>query len=102
MSVDLVCSTTDLPGKIGSLCNSGYGSNQPFSDWLKGLLHWYCKLGQRSMAREVRDLSGKPNTIVMISGQVFKLPSKYFCFTFRLVALIGHRGVLLVFALGRG
>lgn len=51
-----------------------------------GIHAWYCKRGQRPMVRDVIG-RGEPMTVILPSGNVFKLLSKYMCLYCRLVLL---------------
>lgn len=51
-----------------------------------GVHAWYCKRGQKPMVRDVIG-RGEPMTVILPSGNVFKLLSKYMCLYCRLVLL---------------
>lgn len=81
--IDPVCYNAALPGKMCPVVYERYGSSQPFSDLIWGILieegiHiWYYKLSKKKKSGEAIDLSGELTVIVLKTEHVVKLPTEY-------------------------
>lgn len=106
--LDPVCRSSNLPGKICPICNSGMTVVGVTNHFLIGYeacsterAHaWYYKPDQKPKAREVTEPKGEAASVILLNGHVFKESLTYICLhphTWAVLSL-GQRGFFLQWA----